>query len=117
MSRLNIRGHGISDMTEGAVIYGASETEEGGRFRGQTRSRGTGVSLNSVMGGNERGGVIQGGIVYRSPTLKSADRIGKRRAEAVARFTHDGWGLQYTERKRTLEVLFDIRESAVSPFQ
>ncbi|CAM6098502.1 unnamed protein product [Calypogeia fissa] len=104
LSRLTISGQCISDITEGGVIYGASETEERGRFRGRTRSRATGLLSNAVTGGDERG-VMQGGIVYRSPTLKSGDRNGKRRAEAVARFSHDGWGLQYTERKRTLEAL------------
>ncbi|KAG6541418.1 hypothetical protein Mapa_017196 [Marchantia paleacea] len=104
LSRLTISGQGNSDSSGGGVIYGAGEAEDRGRYRGRTRSKGSGL-LSTSGNGHEEGGVIGGGIVYKSPKMKASDRSGKRRAVAVARFSHDGWGLQYTERKRTLEAL------------
>ncbi|KAL2620902.1 hypothetical protein R1flu_001107 [Riccia fluitans] len=102
MSRLTISGQGNSDMARGGVIYGAGEPEERARYRSRSRSKG----LPSNAGaGSDEGGIVGAGIVYKSPKMKAADKMGKRRAVAVARFSHDGWGLQYTERKRTLEAL------------
>ncbi|KAL3681089.1 hypothetical protein R1sor_024045 [Riccia sorocarpa] len=102
MSRLTISEQSSSDITGGGVIYGAGEPEERGRYRSRTRSKG----LTSNAGaGTDEGGIVGAGIMYKSPKMKAADKMGKRRAVAIARFSHDGWGLQYTERKRTLEAL------------